>query len=188
MDDATLFDPLEQAQKEAVSKSLVVEPISYWSDVWRRLKANKAALFGLITLSILMMLAIFAPLFSPYTYYETKLQLKNLPPNAQFWFGTDELGRDLFTRCWWGARISLFVGISASLIDLTIGVLYGAFAALRGGKVDEWMMRTADILYAIPYLLVDLCRTMWSSARARSYGSSRGRTCPASPRISGRRR
>ncbi len=149
-----LFSPLDQAQKHAVQESLILEPISYWQDAWRRLKTNRSAMFGLITLTIFMLFAIFAPLFSPYTYYETQLQLKNSPPSAQFWFGTDELGRDLFTRCWWGARISLFVGITASLIDLTIGVLYGSFAGLIGGKTEEWMMRLADILYAIPYLLV----------------------------------
>lgn len=80
--------------------------------------------------------------------------MKNQPPSSTYWFGTDELGRDLFTRCWWGARISLFVGISASLIDLIIGVMFGAFAGYVGGKTEEWMMRTADVLYAIPYLLV----------------------------------
>ncbi|MBY0529855.1 MAG: ABC transporter permease [Rhabdochlamydiaceae bacterium] len=150
----TLFEPLDLNQKKAVEESLVVKPISYWKDARRRLAANRSAVFGLVTLSVLILFAILAPLFSPYTYYETQLQLKNLPPNSQFWFGTDELGRDLFTRCWWGARISLFVGISASLIDLVIGVLYGAFAGLIGGKTQEWMMRFADILYAIPYLLV----------------------------------
>ncbi len=99
-------------------------------------------------------MAIIGPWISPYTYYETQLSLKNEPPSATFWFGTDELGRDLFTRCWWGARISLFVGITASIVDLVIGVLFGAIAALLGGKTEEWMMRLADILYAIPYLLV----------------------------------
>ena len=71
-----------------------------------------------------------------------------------FWFGTDELGRDIFTRIWWGARISLFIGIAAALIDICIGVLYGSLSALVGGKVDELMMRFADILFALPHLLV----------------------------------
>ncbi len=109
---------------------------------------------ALFMLGILILLAILAPFFSSYTYYETRLELKNQPPSYTFWFGTDELGRDLFTRCWWGARISLFVGISASLVDLAIGVFYGAIAGLLGGKKDEWMMRLADVLYSIPYLLV----------------------------------
>lgn len=127
---------------------------SYWQDAWNRLKANKLAMTGLIFLILLVFAAAVGPFISNYTYYETHLQLKNLPPSSTFWFGTDELGRDLFTRIWWGARISLFVGISASLIDLVIGVCYGSIAGLFGGKVDEAMMRIADILYSIPSLLV----------------------------------
>lgn len=154
MEDQALFQPLDRAAQLSVEEKEVLAPISYWKDAWLRLKANRSAMFGLITLSILLTLAIFAPMFSHHTYYETQLQLKNEPPNSTFWFGTDELGRDLFTRCWWGARISLFVGITASLIDLMIGVMFGAFAGFAGGKTEEWMMRVADILYAIPYLLV----------------------------------
>jgi oligopeptide transport system permease protein len=154
MEDQVLFQPLDPAAQLQVEEREVIAPISYWKDAWFRLKANRSAMFGLVTLTILMALAVFAPFFSPYTYYETQLQLKNEPPNQIFWFGTDELGRDLFTRCWWGARISLFVGISASLIDLVIGVMFGSFAGFIGGKAEEWMMRIADILYAIPYLLV----------------------------------
>lgn len=117
-------------------------------------KIDGAALWGLSFLVLIILMAIFAPLCSGHTYYDTQLHLKNQPPNAEFWFGTDELGRDLFTRCWWGARISLLVGVSASLLDLLIGVLFGGVAGLAGGSTEEWMMRFADILYALPYLLV----------------------------------
>jgi len=126
----------------------------YWSESWQRLKSNKMAMFGLITLSCLMFMAIIGPFITPYTYYETHLHLKNQSPSSQFWFGTDELGRDLFTRVWWGARISLLVGIVASLVDLIMGIFYGSLAASASGKVEELMMRIADILYSIPYLLV----------------------------------
>lgn len=131
-----------------------ISSTSYWEDAWLRLKKNKLAMTGLISLACLFFAAIFGPFFSKFTYYETQLHLKNLPPSSTYWFGTDELGRDLFTRVWWGARISLFVGITASLIDLVIGVCYGCIAALFGGKIDEVMMRAADILYSIPSLLV----------------------------------
>jgi oligopeptide transport system permease protein len=127
---------------------------SYWADSWLRLKKNRLAVGGLVTLCLLFIAALVGPFLTPYAYYETHLELKNLPPNATFWFGTDELGRDLFTRVWWGARISLFVGISASLIDLILGVCYGSIAGLYGEKVDEIMMRIADIFYSIPSLLV----------------------------------
>ena len=131
-----------------------VQNYNYWTDSWQRLKSNYTALFGLCILGFLIFMALIGPLMTPYTYYETHLHLKNQPPSLQFWFGTDELGRDLFTRVWWGARISLLVGISASLIDLVIGVFYGSLSWFLGGKIDEVMMRMADILYSIPYLLV----------------------------------
>ena len=150
-----MFSPLSQSEKNALEETAISAPVvSYWKESWRHLKKNKFAMFGLISLFILLFMAMIGPFLSRYSYYETQLALKNEAPNAHFWFGTDELGRDLFTRCWWGARISLFVGITASLIDLIIGVLYGAAAGMMGGKIDEWMMRIADILYAIPYLLV----------------------------------
>lgn len=128
--------------------------ISYWKDAWIRLQANRPALLGLLVLSFLIVSAIIIPFVSGHTYYETHLALKNQPPCGRFWFGTDELGRDLFTRIWWGARISLFVGISAAVIDMAIGVFYGAFAGMIGGRVEEFMMRLSDILYSLPYLLI----------------------------------
>ena len=133
---------------ETISPSL-----DFWQDGWRRLKSNPSAMIGLSCLLLLILMAIIGPFLTPYTYYDTHLHLKNLPPSSQFWFGTDELGRDLFTRVWWGARISLLVGILASLIDLVIGVLYGSIAGAASGKTDELMMRICDILYSIPYLL-----------------------------------
>ena len=154
-DNPFLFSLLSQAEKDLVKEGTTYAPAaSYWQDAWARLKQNKLAMFGLISLILLIIMAIVGPFMSHYTYYETQLALKNEPPSVTFWFGTDELGRDLFTRCWWGARISLFVGITASIVDLIIGVLYGSIAALLGKKKEEWMMRIADILYAIPYLLV----------------------------------
>lgn len=155
MTDDNLFVPLTQIEKDTAYETTAYAPsASYWQDAWGRLKQNKSAMFGLVSLTFLILMAILGPLISSYTYYETQLSLKNSAPSTTFWFGTDELGRDLFTRCWWGARISLFVGLTASIIDLIIGVLFGASAGLLGGKIEEWMMRFADILYAIPYLLV----------------------------------
>ncbi|MGE0199315.1 MAG: ABC transporter permease [Simkaniaceae bacterium] len=128
--------------------------ISYWRDAWIRLCQNRPAIFGLIILAVFLVAAAVVPFISPHTYYETHLHLKNTPPCKDFWFGTDELGRDLFTRIWWGARISLFVGITAAIIDMAIGVFYGAFAGMIGGKTEEFMMRITDILYSLPHLLI----------------------------------
>ncbi len=136
------------------SEDLPEKGVSYWKDAWIRIRANRPAIFGLTVLVIIIGFAILVPFFSPHTYYETHLALKNTAPCASFWFGTDELGRDLCTRIWWGARISLFVGIAAAVIDMAIGVFYGAFAGMVGGKVEEFMMRMTDILHTLPHLLI----------------------------------
>ena len=152
-EESTLFERIIETPS-AFEEPRVVNSLSYWSDAWQRFYANRLAMTGFVILIILLCMALIGPLLTSYTYYETHLHLKNQAPSKEFWFGTDELGRDLFTRVWWGARISLFVGITASLVDLVIGVLYGALAGSIGGKVEELMMRLADILYSIPYLLV----------------------------------
>lgn len=118
---------------------------------------NRAASISLLYLCFLITAAIVLPWLSPYTYYDIDLFSKNTPPSFMHWFGTDDLGRDMFTRIWFGARISLFIGIAAALIDLLIGTLWGAIAALSGGKLDEAMMRLVDIMSAIPSLLVIIC-------------------------------
>lgn len=116
--------------------------------------------FAFITLSLLFVMALIGPCLTPYSYADIHLDLKNTAPCAQFWFGTDELGRDLFTRVWWGARISLFIGVTAASIDMLIGVLWGSIAAYAGGRIEELMMRFCDVLHAIPYLLVVILLTV----------------------------
>lgn len=137
---------------EATEK-LADKSVSFWKEVFIRFSHNKMAVFGLITLTIIILMAIFVPMFSQYKYSD-QLGVFNAPPSADFWFGTDDLGRDIFVRIWAGARISLFIGITAAMIDLIIGVLWGSISGLAGGRVDNIMMRIADVLTAIPYLLV----------------------------------
>ena len=118
-------------------------------------------LYGAFTLfCTISICAILAPVFSPYSYTDIYLEQKNLPPSFSHWFGTDDLGRDLFTRVWWGARISLFIGCLAAIIDLIIGVLWGSISGFIGGKTDLWMMRVCDILHSIPYLLIVILLTV----------------------------
>ncbi len=151
------IDPLflKSPSQEHIQQLYQVTPgISYSKDAWKRIKTNKFAVASLSCLILLTLMSIIGPMLSSYTYYDTHLHLKNTKPCALFWFGTDELGRDIFTRIWCGARISLFVGICAAIIDMIIGVLYGSFSGLIGGKIDELLMRFADILYSLPYLLV----------------------------------
>lgn len=147
-----MFLPAVDNFKEA--EKISRPSISYWSDAWRRLKANKLAMFGLIIIVLLLIMAIIGPYLSGFTYFEQDFSKKNLRPNAEHWFGTDTAGRDLFTRAWYGARISLFIGFMAALIDFLVGVVYGGISAIRGGRADNVMMRIAEVLYAIPYLLV----------------------------------
>ena len=132
---------------------LADKSVSFWKEVWIRFSHNKLAVVGMIIISIVALMAIFVPFLSPYRYDEI-LGRFNEAPNGSNWFGTDDLGRDVFTRIWYGARISLFIGLAAAFIDLIIGVAWGSIAGLTGGKVDDIMMRIADVLTAVPYLLV----------------------------------
>ncbi|MBS4192584.1 ABC transporter permease [Bacillus sp. FJAT-49705] len=143
-----------KASNQAEAEAVVRPSLSYWQDAWLRLLKNKLAMAGLTFLILLTFMAIFGPMMSPHDMTEQKLVNQNLPPSSQHWFGTDELGRDVFSRTWFGARISLFVGIVAALIDFIIGVVYGGFAGYKGGKADHVMMRIVEILYGLPYLLI----------------------------------
>lgn len=128
--------------------------LSFWKDVSMRFRKNQLAVFGMVLAFILVFMAIFGPYMAGFDYSTTDLTNANKPPSGTHWFGTDDLGRDVFTRVWYGARISLFIGLSAALIDLFIGILWGGITGYRGGRTDEIMMRIADILWAVPYLLL----------------------------------
>lgn len=145
-----LFVPLEREILQVQKKE---ETLGYWQDAWIRLKKNKMALLGLIIIVCLIVLAIFGPIFSSHTYDEQNLMMTNSSPSWEHWFGTDNLGRDIFIRVLYGARISLAIGIVASLLNLFIGVIYGGIAGFFGGKIDRIMMNIVDILYSVPTLL-----------------------------------
>ncbi|TGY44419.1 ABC transporter permease [Clostridium sartagoforme] len=150
--DKELFTPLSDEEKKF--DQIVRPSVGYWADAWRRLKGNKVALVSLIMIIIIVIFAFLGPILMEkimgYTYYDTNLQGTDIRPNAQHWFGTDNLGRDLFVRTMYGARYSLIIAISAAAINLVIGVLYGGIAGFFGGKVDNIMMRIVDVLYSIP--------------------------------------
>ncbi len=126
---------------------------SLWKDAWARLRKNKMAVFGAGTLVFMALFCLIGPFLSPYTYDAQDLNQYAKPPSTQHWFGTDKLGRDQLTRIMYGGRISLAVGICATLVSLTIGVLWGAVAGYAGGKLDTVMMRIVDILYALPFTI-----------------------------------
>ena len=139
--------------REEDTDVLSEKSISFWGEVMRAFIRNKLAIVGIVILAIIAIMAIFVPILSPYDYAEQTV-VYNSPPTADFWFGTDNLGRDVFVRSWVGARISLLIGISAAIINLVVGVVYGSVSGLIGGRVDNIMMRICDILNSVPELLI----------------------------------
>ncbi|KPV60771.1 diguanylate cyclase [Paenibacillus sp. A3] len=147
-----LFVPM---QKRIGPTEAIVRPqLTLWQQARIRLFKNKLALLGLIFIVALAALSIFGPWLTDQSYSKQNLLNGNQAPSAEHWFGTDELGRDVFARILFGSRISLTVGVVAALIDFLIGVVYGGIAGYFGGRVDNIMMRIVDILYGIPYLLI----------------------------------
>ncbi len=128
---------------------------SLWKDAWHRLRKNRMAVASLIILILITVLSIFGPMVMPYEYQDQNQGLGATPPlqAGAHLFGTDELGRDLLTRTLHGGRVSLGVGLIATLTALIIGVTYGAVSGYLGGRTDVVMMRIVDILYAIPFTI-----------------------------------
>jgi len=127
--------------------------LSYWQDAWRRLKLNKVAMFSMWFVVFMAMVAIFGPMLFP-DYRTNHLEETMLSPNAKYWFGSDELGRDLFARVIRGTRISLFIGITVSLITTAFGVIYGGISGYFGGSLDDLMMRFIDVISTIPDMII----------------------------------
>ena len=128
--------------------------LNYWQDAWRRLRKNPVAILAIVMLAALAVMCVVGPGMTGYDYDAVSLSEKNALPSSDHWFGTDKMGRDLFTRVWIGGRISMILGIAGAAIDMLIGVVYGGVAAYFGGKTDAIMMRIVEILASIPYLLL----------------------------------
>ena len=111
-------------------------------------------------LILMVLLALLAPWIAPYAYADQDLALGATPPSWQHWAGTDPFGRDLLTRILYGSRVSLAVGALATGVALTIGVLWGTMSGYLGGRVDAWMMRFVDILYALPFAIFIILLTV----------------------------
>ena len=127
--------------------------MTYLQDAVRRFKKNPAAVAGIVILIIFMLLSFLGPVFSGYDYDLTDLTQANQGPSAQHWFGTDELGRDMWSRVWTGGRISIIIGVVAAVLQGGIGILVGSVAGFVGGKVDNLIMRIVEFLQAFPYLV-----------------------------------
>jgi peptide/nickel transport system permease protein len=124
------------------------------ADVWRRFKRNRLAMVGLGFLIFLGLVAIFAPLIAPYGITERASGQFRQPPSADHWFGTDAIGRDMFSRIVYGARVSLRIGFAATAISVIIGLLCGALAGFFGGVTDTVITRVIDVFLAIPYIVL----------------------------------
>lgn len=130
------------------------EGVSLWVDAFHRLKKNRLAVFGACFIAFEVLVCILGPMVSPYGFEEQNLELTLMPPSATHWFGTDTLGRDLFTRVLHGGRISMMVGLLASLVSVLVGIIYGAISGFSGGRTDNIMMRVVDVLYALPFIFL----------------------------------
>lgn len=133
-----------------------------WAEVWYRLRKNRAAIFGMCVLFILILFALFPQVFARYGYDDQDYTRMFIPPNAEHLMGTDNLGRDIFSRIVYGTRISLFVGLISMACSLVVGGLLGALAAVNGGKVDNIIMRIGDVFMAIPgtLLAISICAAL----------------------------
>lgn len=148
-------DDFEKVDNDDSSKEKILRPsITYWEDVWRRLKKNKVAILAMIILATIFLMCIIGPHLTPYEYNIGDVSNKNQLPSKEHWFGTDKLGRDVFTRVWIGGRVSIIVGLIGAFIDVCVGLLYGGIAGYFGGKVDNIMMRILEILVSVPYLVL----------------------------------
>lgn len=130
--------------------------ISYWGDAWRRLKKNPVAMFALVLLVFSIIMTIIGPYIRGLDFITINGSVKNQGASGTYWFGTDNLGRDLFSRIWMGARISILVALVCTLIQIVVGCLYGGIMAYYGGIVDEVMMRILEIIMSMPSLLITL--------------------------------
>lgn len=130
--------------------------ISYWQDAWRRLKKNPVAMASLVVLVFLIIMCIIGPYIRGYDFITKNVKMKNRGCSAEYWFGTDYLGRDLFSRVWMGARASIIIALVATALKLVVGTIYGAIMAHFGGWVDDLMMRIIEVINSLPSLLVTI--------------------------------
>lgn len=140
--------------QDSDSEKIARPAMTYWQDAWRRLKSNNVAMVSIGILIALIVMTIIGPHITPYSHEEMIVEERNMGPSAKHWFGTDELGRDIFTRVWKGGRVSMLIGVVGAFVVSVVGCIYGGIAAYFGGKVDTIMMRIVEILVSVPYLIV----------------------------------
>jgi oligopeptide transport system permease protein len=143
----------ERAVGQAQELEIKRPPVSLWRDAWNRLLKNRMAMVGLVFVLIVVLAAVLAAWVAPYHYKEADFKDIRKPPSAEHLMGTDKLGRDVFSRIIWGAQVSVTVAVVGSLTALVIGLTYGSISGYLGGRIDNYMMRFVDVMYAFPTIL-----------------------------------
>ncbi len=156
MEDMTFLpDDFEFAKdRQDIYQEKALPVTSFWADFYKRLRKNKAATVGILVIIGIIIMAIIGPYLSEYAFDAVDTSRQSTPPNLEFPFGTDKLGRDLFVRVWQGTRISLMVAAAAVVIDLCFGMIYGLISGYFGGKVDTVLQRIQEIVSSIPSLVI----------------------------------
>lgn len=156
MEDMTFLpDDFEFAKdRQDIYQEKALPVTSFWTDFYKRLRKNKAATVGILVIIGIIIMAIIGPYLSEYAFDAVDTSRQSTPPNLEFPFGTDKLGRDLFVRVWQGTRISLMVAAAAVVIDLCFGMIYGLISGYFGGKVDTVLQRIQEIVSSIPSLVI----------------------------------
>lgn len=157
---AFLADDFQLAtEEEKVNFIEMKKSMSYWQDAWRRLKKNRVAMVALYIIIAIVLFAFLGPVFSHFDYDQQIRGAENVAPCWEHPFGTDNHGRDILVRTMFGTRISLIIGVAASLLLLVIGSIYGAVSGYVGGRVDDVMMRLSEMVSTVPDILVVLLLT-----------------------------
>jgi oligopeptide transport system permease protein len=144
-----------------------VSPSSPFQLAFKRLVQNRVAVAGALVIVLMSLACVVLPPLLKLDPDHTQPALRNLPPSSRFWFGSDNLGRDLFARVLVGGRASLLVGLASTAVSVLVGVSYGAVAGFYGGKIDEAMMRLVDFLYGLPYMFLVILIMLMFSETAR---------------------
>jgi oligopeptide transport system permease protein len=151
--DPDLFQSVDIDAEEG--ERIAGPPVGFWKDAWRRLKKNRGAVISLaILIGVFAMAFVIGPLLASHSPFAQSMNQRYLGPTGDYWFGTDKFGRDMWTRVWAGTRVSLYIGLLAALLDIFVGVAYGAFSGFLGGKTDDVMQRGIEILNGVPYLII----------------------------------
>ena len=142
--------------EELDSDAIVRPTITYWKDAWRRLRKNPIAMISLVVLVIMTIMVTVGPYIRGLDFITINPAHKNIAPNSTYWFGTDNLGRDMFSRIWYGARVSVIIALVCTFIQVVVGSIYGGIMAYFGGWVDEVMMRVIEVITSMPSLLITI--------------------------------